>query len=80
MSAISQSAAAIAAAPRLGLWSKLRAHIAGVNSAHHRKLRFTPAMDAIAHDCALPVEVVLGITAYDPALPFFMQRGFDRPD
>ena len=67
-------------APRPSLWSRLISHITGVNAAHARQLRFSPAMDAVARDCGLPVEGVLGITAYDPALPFFMQRGFGRTD
>lgn len=82
MSTITQTIPTVTPRPSLWtqLWSRLGAHFANNDAAHARQLQFTPAMDAIARDCALPVEVVLGITAYDPALPFFMQRGFDRAD
>ena len=66
--------------PRITLWARLRRHLDALHAAHARQLQFTPALDAIARDSALPVEDVLGVTAYDPALPFFMQAGFDRAD
>ena len=77
MSDIAQSRT-VAAPQGPGLWSRLMAHIARVNGAHAHQLRFSPAMDEVSRDCGMPVEDVLGENAYDPALPFFFQRGFDR--
>lgn len=63
-----------------GLMARLRAHLARINSAHARQARFTPQALEISRDIGLPVELLLGHSAYDPALPFFLQRGFDRAD
>ncbi len=79
MSDLTQSAM-IAAPPKPNLWARLMAQIAQVDAAHTNRARFSTAMDAVSRDCGRPVEDLLGAPGYDPALPFFMQRGFDRAE
>lgn len=72
------SAIATVPASRLGLWARARNHLACITAAHTRLARLSPQMAAISRDVGLPVEDVLGQPAYDAALPFFFQPGFDR--
>jgi len=69
---------ATTAAP--GLWTRLAAHVARINAAHARQLRFCVEMDRASRDTGLPAEVLLNDTAHEPDLPFFLQSGFDRRD
>lgn len=64
--------------PRLSLWARVRCHLASLNAAHARQLRHMHLGGEVSGDVGLPPEVVLGESTYDPALPFFLQSGFDR--
>ena len=61
-----------------GLWRRVKAHCAAITAAHAGQARLTRDMDQVARDTGLGVETILGESTYNPALPFFMQQGFDR--
>ena len=61
----------------IGLWAHLRAHLARLAAAHARHARRADLTAADARDTGLCPDDILGETAYDPALPFFFQPGFD---
>ena len=76
-------AVALPAAPRapalgLAVWSHLRHHLASLNAALARRLRYLQLGSEVCTDVALPPDAILGEGSYDPALPFFLQQGFDR--
>ena len=62
----------------VSLWAHLRAHLARLAAAHARHARRSALTDSDAHDTGLSLDELLGETAYEPALPFFFQPGFDR--
>ncbi len=67
-------------APRRSLWQHLQAHLHSLTAAHARQARFNGLDASVPADTGLPPETVLGEPAYDPALPFFLQRGFGQRD
>jgi hypothetical protein len=76
---------AIAALPRRatskarpGLLSHLRNHLARLAAARAAQARLQRLTDADCRDTGLSVEDMAGENAWDPALPFFLQRGFDQ--
>ncbi len=66
--------------PRPGFWQRLQNHLHHLTDAHARQARFAGLDASVPRDTGLPPEVVLGQPAYDTALPFFLQSGFDRRD
>lgn len=70
--------ASTALTQNLGLWARIKSHCARINAAHARQARFSPQMAEISRDIGCPVEVLLGESAFDPALPFFFQHNFGR--
>lgn len=79
------STRAIAALPRPensparpGLWWHLGAHFARLGAAHAAQARLSRLSDADCRDTGLAAEDMLGAKTWDPALPFFLQRGFDQ--
>ncbi len=67
-------------AHRTAMFVRLQDHLHSLTAAHARQARFN-ALDASAPtDTGLPPEAILSEPAYDPALPFFLQRGFDQRD
>ena len=76
---------AIAALPRPvnrparpGLWRHLGAHLARLAAAHAGQRRLSDLTDTDRRDTGLSVEDMAGEKAWDPAQPFFLQRGFDQ--
>ncbi len=67
-------------AHRTALFVRLQDHLHRLTAACARQARFN-ALDASAPaDTGLPPEAILSEPAYEPALPFFLQRGFDQRD
>lgn len=66
--------------PRLGLWTRLGRHLRALTAAHARQARFAHLDGSEARDTGLPPEDFMGEANHDPALPFFLQSGFDRRD
>lgn len=64
--------------PRLGFWAHLRGHFALLNRASARQARFAKLNGEETRDLALAPEDIMGESAYDPALPFFLQAGFQQ--
>ena len=60
------------------LWARLSAHFSKIDAAHAKKARFAMLSEYCARDSGLSPEDFMAELAYDPALPFFMQSGFDR--
>ena len=66
--------------PRPRLLLRLQNHLHRLTAAYARQARFSGLDPSVPHDTGLPPEVVLGEPAYDPALPFFLQSGFQGRD
>jgi hypothetical protein len=64
------------------LWSRVAAHLStylgAITAAHTRRARLEAVTEADIRDTGLPAEELLGERGHEPALPFFMQRGFGR--
>lgn len=63
--------------PLAALISRLQRHGAAIEAAHDRQARFAALTEQDHRDLGVPFEVFMGERAYDPALPFFLQRGID---
>jgi hypothetical protein len=82
MSRIAKAATIQLAAPALpqplGLGARVRRHLAGLDAAHARQARFAGLNGTESRDTGMSPQDLLCQTAYDPALPFFLQAGFGR--
>ncbi|MFN5998980.1 MAG: hypothetical protein ACK47C_15735 [Paracoccaceae bacterium] len=75
---IAPHAVRVSGAPRLGLWTRLRRHIAELDNAHGRQANLMCLSDADVSDSGLSREDLMTESSYEPALPFFFQSGFGR--
>lgn len=64
--------------PGFWFWSRVRAHFARLERATARQERFARLNGEEARDLGLQPEDVMGDSAYDAALPFFLQAGFQQ--
>ncbi len=78
MTTLTQAVTKTAARP--GLLARLQNHLHRLTAAHARQARFALLDAQATQDTGLPPEAILAEPAYDPALPFFFQRGFDQRD